>query len=771
MKQRLLSIDPGLRERIAALTTRLHASVPGERAWAGATWALLLTTALILAARAAYRSGAASVFAVLIGVPMGLLNAFLGGGLLFLLNRLFGALPRVYRAVFGGAFVLLFWQVFGGTLTERLIPTAYVIVATSLVGGGVGALSGARSAVPGARRLGFRKVSAVVMGIAGVLFGLSWMMADGEDASPMINAAAATARDVPALDLPDPGAPGPHRVLRLFYGSGHDLRRPEYGAGVQLRTEPFDGSPFLHGWTGFEGWARTRYWGFDDRAMPINGRVWYPEGEGPFPLVLIVHGNHRMQDFSDPGYAYLGENLASHGYLTVSVDENFLNGAPWYNFGFPGAEQLTGDNAARGVLLLEHLRRFRSWNEEAGNPFHHKVDLERIALMGHSRGGEAIAVAASFNRLTHYPEDASVRFDYGFNIRSLVALSTTDRQITPAGVGIELKDVNYLALQGSNDGEVPYFMGMQQFERVKLTGAEPRFRAAVFIHRANHGQFNTVWGASDRSGLPKSMFFNRRPLLPATDQRRIASVFVTAFLEATLRDRKEYVPLFQDYRVGARWLPDTIYLNRYRDSTFKLVAMYDEDIDLLTTTLPGGRIAGENLTIWREQPPGRQALWGALDTRSVYLGWDRGARSGVPSYDLTLPPEGLPVSADSVLFFALADANESPSPRRRGAPRRAGVPRAAIDLTVELVDDAGTIARLPLSAVSLLQPQLEARMWKGWFSERQTPGIVFRTFLFPLSKFLAAAPTLDPRRVRTVRLVFDRTQAGVVVLDNLGFRP
>ena len=51
-----------------------------------------------------------------------------------------------------------------------------------------------------------------------------------------------------------------------------------------------------------------------------------PEGEGPFPLTLIVHGNHNMIDYSDDGYGYLGSLLASRRIIAVSVDENFLNG-------------------------------------------------------------------------------------------------------------------------------------------------------------------------------------------------------------------------------------------------------------------------------------------------------------------------------------------------------------------------------------------------------------------------------------------------------------
>ena len=40
--------------------------------------------------------------------------------------------------------------------------------------------------------------------------------------------------------------------------------------------------------------------------LGVNARVWYPDGPGPFPLALIVHGNHKMAEFSDPGYAISG---------------------------------------------------------------------------------------------------------------------------------------------------------------------------------------------------------------------------------------------------------------------------------------------------------------------------------------------------------------------------------------------------------------------------------------------------------------------------------
>src|SRR6185437_3977732 len=121
-------------------------------------------------------------------------------------------------------------------------------------------------------------------------------------------------------------------------------RRPEYGPGVELRTRPVDGRRMLPGWSGLDGRLRARYWGFDASALPLDGRVFLPDGPGPFPVVIAVHGGHAMSEPSELGYDYLGEHLASHGYVFVSVDENFLNAGAWADLG----ANLAGENAARG---------------------------------------------------------------------------------------------------------------------------------------------------------------------------------------------------------------------------------------------------------------------------------------------------------------------------------------------------------------------------------------------------------------------------------------
>lgn len=130
--------------------------------------------------------------------------------------------------------------------------------------------------------------------------------------------------------------------------------------------------------------------------------------------MLIVHGNHPRAESSEAGFEYLGRHLAGRGFILVSVDENFLNTGGANALLTPLQSEAWNGIPARAWLLLEQLRIWRAWNADAGNPLHGRVDMEHIALIGHSRGGEAVVLANQFNRLAAFPGDPSVRFDYQF---------------------------------------------------------------------------------------------------------------------------------------------------------------------------------------------------------------------------------------------------------------------------------------------------------------------------------------------------------------------
>ena len=544
-----------------------------------------------------------------------------------------------------------------------------------------------------------------------------------------------------------PGAPGEREVRSLTYGSGTDRNRPEYAGAVAFRTDSVDASGLVS--LGNEADERSEYWGFTPKGFPLNARVWYPEGEDPAPLVLIVHGNHDPRDFSDPGYDYLGRHLASRGYIAASVDMNFVNG-------------LDNENDARGWLLLKHVEAFREFDSDPSNPFHGRVDLSRVALVGHSRGGEAVANAAAFNRLTHYPDDATVRFDFGFDIRAIIAMAPVDGQYRPTDRHVPVENVSYLVFHGSHDGDVTSPHGTRVYNRVRFTDGDQYLKAAVYVYRANHGQWNSRWGSKD-FGPRSERILDLRGLMPTEDQMEFARVYVTAFLDSTLRNEDRWLPLFRDHRVAGEWLPPTMYITRFQDESYRRLAGFEEDIDVTTGTAPGVRLSAEGLSEWREgelmlRSSNRPTTSRSQETQGVWLGWGADAGDG----ESDAGAEGSEVGEGASLEMALAVVRGNSADARPGAD---------VDLTVQAVDRSGRAGSVRLSDYGPLREPLEMRIYRRSEWEERFPRlfeILPQSFSIPLTDFAAEGSGFDPGDLREIRLVFDRSDRGTVVLDDLG---
>ena len=579
---------------------------------------------------------------------------------------------------------------------------------------------------------GSRKL-VVAAALVVVIAGLMWISHDGRDPYPVAIEAGST---VALLDAPNPAEPGVFEVEALTYGSDADLRTPTV-----------DASKILPDWKDFKARARKWYWGFSIDEAPLNARVWMPVGEGPFPLVLVVHGNHGMEDPSEAGYAYLGELLASRGFITASIDENYINGT--WSGDFRGKEM-----PMRAWLLLEHLRVWHEWNATAGHRFYGKVDTERIALMGHSRGGEAVSVAYAFNGLDHFPDDATVSFDYGYAIRALVAIAPTDRHYPRR---VELENVNFLTLQGSYDSDEASSFGMRQFRRIRLDGDAYRFKAGIYIHGANHGQFNTTWGMD--SSPPGSWLINRAPLISGADQREVAKVYIAAFLETALRDETSYLPLLRDPRTGADWLPDGIvYLAQFEDSTFEVVANFEEDLDVTTASLEGAVIEADGLSVWREEALRfRDNL--TQGTNGVVIGSD-GEDEG--SYSIRFDEASPGVDATAAVTFFLSSSIETIG-EKVGEDEE-----TALGLVLELEDASGAKQAVTIGDIAPMTPPLKIqflkveRLNRKRFPKNWEP--TFQSYEIPLARF----DTLDVGQLVAIR--FRTEGSGVVILDDIGFR-
>lgn len=587
-------------------------------------------------------------------------------------------------------------------------------------------------------------VAAVVPALA-VAGGVgAWSLLPGPG-GPIVREDAAALAAIPPLDLPDPSLPGPYSVIAASSGSGTDGRRPEFGAAADWRTPTVDASTALQARDGIDEPYARWFWGFDRTNLPLNALIWYPaDAPGRLPVVLIAHGNHEAGAYSDPGYAYLGEHLASRGLIVASVDQNFLNGDPFFDYA--GAEMGT-----RAWLLLRHLAEFQAWNQTPGHPLAGRIDLERVALVGHSRGGEAAAVAAMLEADPERNLPGWAAIPRGFGIRAVAAIAPSDGMYHSLSGATRLEDLDYLVIQGAHDADLPGYSGLQTYHRVTLT--EPgHLKAAVFSHRANHGRFNSVWDIGDAGPLD-SWMLDRGSMLSMTEQQRLAKAVFGAFLARSLQGVTAYDAFFREPRAGRAWLPDDIVETHWQSSERTVIEDFSEGtVDPLRNE-PVGFAA-----VTPADPPLRDGS--KQRDRAVSLTWTGPAIYTVAvdaSVRDRLDPDG------SLVFSAAASDGATP-----------------VEAIVELESVDGRVASARLGDVAPGRPALPTKLWKiDGLGDRYLPGErqplpaerFLQTYAIDLTEFRPhdGGPGLDPSRLASIAFRFEGR--GALYLDDIGFEP
>lgn len=643
-----------------------------------------------------------------------------------------------------------------------------IAVALILLGAGIGLLR-QRPGRP------IVATAALLPALAILVAALYWSTLDGAGEDPVAD----------LLALPDHDGelfaqllqPGPYQVGELTYGSGSDRWRPAFGENVTWQSASVDARDMLGRPSGWRIDMRERWWNFGLDALPLNGRVWYPqEAQGDLPLVLIVHGNHDMMRFSDSGYAWIGEHLASRGHVVVSVDQNFLNGSM-----FGG---LNRENATRGWLMLKHLEAWREWRSSPQHFLHQQVDPDRVVLIGHSRGGEAVALAGALNRLRHHPEDASIEFDFDFGIQGIGAIAPVDGQFWPSSKPTPLEDVSYFVMHGGYDSDVSLFAGDRQYMRTRPDMEQGRFSASLYLHHANHGQFNTNWGDSDTGPLGRFLL-NRSRLLSGPDQRRAGLLYLTGFVETALA-RPEMIPAyFCDPRAAGDLLPATIYITRCNDGRRTVLADFEEHLDLTRSSVPGLTLAGHDLALWKEDDVGFRANADRRQT-GVFLGWHAAGDDNQrqPAYGLSLDDEArsqLRLDENTVLWLDLAQSDSSPPDPSsdNGEPDDAnsnddskdeGRPlRDPIRASIELVDIHGNQSVRDLADYTIVYPPLPVHHTRlesiNEARYRSPTEPVLQSVAVPLPGFAGDGVVIE--ELETVRLVFDNSTEGVLIIERI----
>lgn len=529
---------------------------------------------------------------------------------------------------------------------------------------------------------------------------------------------------------PDPGAPGAHSVDELSYDLGDQAFRP-------------DGFP---------------------APVEVKGKVYAPATiSGRAPLVVLLHGRHatcaagddvslewpcpavRPEIPSYQGYDALGRLLASHGAIVVSIGGNGVNAVDGYT--------ADGGAAARAQLVLEHLRRWQGWDTSASGPFGSRfvghVDLDRVGLMGHSRGGEGVVAAAQLNQRLGTP----------FGIAGVVALAPVDFARRVLG-GVPLQVVLPFC-----DGDVSDLQGASYYDDGRYgTPGDTSVLQTTLLYGANHNFFNTAWTTGPGSGDDSEyLFFDGQPpadepcrpegpnRLTGPQQAAAGATIMGGFLRRFVFEDLALQPFVTGVAAippsagPARWAVahhggDRLELARWASGGDARLGRHD--LPGAVTAATTGMVCqptqgfgeGEVLPCpgWAQVPGGT----GVLD-----VGWI----APTASARADLPPAGVDVTGYDGIRFRVAFPADSRNDRRDRQ-----------DASVRVTDATGASATV---AIGEMSPAFA----------RRPDSVVRHAVLNGVRVPLSAFTGVDLTAVRSVEVRFDRTPSGRALVNDLAF--
>lgn len=275
------------------------------------------------------------------------------------------------------------------------------------------------------------------------------------------------------------------------------------------------------------------------RKMPykLRGIMAVPVGDGPFPVILITHGSHENLDETkrfDTGYDYLVKALAQNGYAAISMD--MLMPYIW-KYG-------DVDDMEKSIAVAdEHIKSILAASGgEALYPIDltNRADMDKIALIGHSRGGETLFQIAEDQR------------EKGVNIETLLSIAPS------WDISREFPDVSATVIVPQYDGDVTRLDGIALYDYL-LNNTNGDY-SVTFLMGANHNFFNRNIERDDSTSHEVE---DGHPALSREEQEEFLVNYAVDFFDASfgIEDRFYQISQPQPSKMYGLDISRSIHLN------------------------------------------------------------------------------------------------------------------------------------------------------------------------------------------------------------------
>lgn len=553
-----------------------------------------------------------------------------------------------------------------------------------------------------------------------------------------------------AQTTPDPGIIGPLAVTKVEYNLGD-------------AAAPLDSLPI---------------------PSEARGSIHYPTSltGGPFPVIILLHGRHstcynttslaassawpcptgRLPIQSYQGYDYHARFMASHGYIVVSISCNAINATDgsMSNNGMP----------ARGQLVQYTLNLLNTYNTGSTSPLTAaigttlvgKFNMQKIGMMGHSRGGEGVVFGALLNRSLGSP----------YGIKAVLTLAPVDfkRKI--------LNGIPLLNIAPYCDGDVSDLQGVHFYDDTRYsdpTDEAPKHN--IVMIGGNHNFYNTTWtpgsyiaGTSDDAN---SLYTSTHATcgsagastvrMDTTTQKAAYNSYASAFFRMYVGGDESFAPILEtkDLIPPASSMLDTdnVYvsyhpgrfdrrdINRtdtvFADTTNTMGGIVTTS-GLVSTGICGGgfTMPACNVSTANAKEP-HKGTTSKKGLGAVGMRWD----NATDFYQNDIPAAQQDLSlVEALQFRAALRYNEC-------------VTGLDLDYTVQLVDSAGAVSSQAVHDHSY------ALYYPPGTHTTQLAKVMFNTIRIPISSFTG----INIKKVRRVRFLFDRSAAGSVLVSDIAF--